>query len=127
MDIIVKIFKHLCLCELRKNLGIYSQNQEGLQDGYIMCLTDLFGAVDDEISESMFQREKTYIHVTDHIINEVYEIEEFKDELEAELKKERRSLGAVKDLDRLEQISKSAVKSYFLQNKQEMLEAIKFL
>ena len=134
-EIIVRIFEHLCLCELRKILSgagvakayiqISPLHQEGLQDGYITCLSDLFGAVDDSISESMHQREKTYLHVVDQIMDAAYdEVEELKDDMEHS--PENKTFG-VNDLGRIEKISVSAVRSYFTKNKQDMVDAIKFL
>lgn len=116
-EIIVGIFEYLCACEIRKLLKILPNNQEGQQDGYVMCLTDLFGSVDEDIAESMYQRGKTYIHVIDRIM----------DTMKNHVNKWKNEPMSVDSFTRIKEVSDNAVREYFVHNSKEMIEAIKFL
>lgn len=57
-DIVYKMYEYLLLCELRKELGMGNEQEEDArQDGYLFCMTNIFGiAQDDKEVEAAYQR-----------------------------------------------------------------------
>ena len=64
-----KVFVHLVTCEVFKAThGI--EMEEGKQDGYMLCLEDLFGESGDESVDRAYEEQKDWIHIVERIATE---------------------------------------------------------
>jgi hypothetical protein len=120
-NMLIATFEYLCICEVKKRLGMSPAMHEGCQDGYAMCLSHLLGESDEDVVERAFDREKTYLHVIERIVNE--KLASF-----IESTKGRFSGESLFDISVLEQINEStreAVDEYHQEHPGEFSEAIR--
>jgi len=130
IELVTKIFERLCISEVKRR--VYENHetgdfnlvslQDGFQSGYVYCLVDFFGEVDDETNARAFFNGESYIHVLDNIIST--HLSGLIDDLSQNVP------GDGLDISVMEQIEdrvKSAVKQYMKSNAKTAIRALKVL
>jgi len=119
-EMLVSIFNRLCCAEVRKRIGFQSEMQEGFQNGYIYCLTDLFGQISDEEHEKMFDAGQSYLHIIDKIV-------EFGLQVTIDAMKNNDEELSIEDLKLINALVLGVVRQYIKDNLQEVSAAIRNL
>lgn len=119
-EMLVSIFNRLCCAEVRKQIGFQPDLQEGFQNGYIYCLTDLFGEVSDEESEKIFDSGQSYLHVIDKIV-------EFGLQVTIDAMKNNDEEVTIEDLKLINALVLGVVRQYIKDNLQEVSMSIRNL
>ena len=119
-ELVVKAFTRLCDAEVKRKVGFHTDTQEGLQNGYIFCLNDVFGQVDEQTNARNYEAGKSYLHVIEQIMSEESLIRLIGDLF---------AKGAVEieDILTIHRIVKRTVREFFVDHHQDMRAAIKFL
>lgn len=81
-----KVFIHLVTCEVFKATH-GADVEEGKQDGYMMCLSDLFGESGDESVDLAYEEQKDWIHIVERITKERLSGFEFDSDFPESMKK----------------------------------------
>lgn len=124
-DMVIRIFEHMVICEMRKILGYLPQMQDGQQDGYLKCLIDLFGSQGFEKTlEIAYDKGKPYLSIVDDIVDT--HLQECLEFIIDESNAEQRDVGSLEDLRRIDAASGRAVLKYFHNHKREMIDAVNF-
>ena len=124
-EMVVKVFEHMVICEMKKIVGYMPQMQDGQQDGYLRCLIDLFGPEGFEKSlEIAFEKGKPYLSIVDDIVET--HLQGCLQTIIEESNKENRAVGSMKDVRCIESAAAQAAIEYFRNHHQEMMEAVKF-
>lgn len=107
-----RIFEHLVTCEVLKTSGLDEELLEGKQEGYMLCLNDLFGQSDEDILEQSYSTHKSWIHIVERIV------ENDLTDLVIKNQKDPFDFGDVH-----EKVS-TAVETFLLKNMQEAMESL---
>lgn len=69
-DIVLSIFKYLVDAELRKRINGSMDFRFGCQEGIIVGIGIMFGNADDLTSELSYERQETWLHMSERIVDE---------------------------------------------------------
>ncbi len=119
-ELVLKTFTRLCEAEVKKKVGFQTGSQEGLQNGYIFCLYDLFGQVDEQTNARNYEAGKSYLHIIEQIMSEDSLLRLVCDSLE-------KGQMEIEDILTIHRIVKRTVREFFVDRQQDMRAAIKFL
>ncbi len=119
-ELVVKAFTRLCDAEVKKKVGFNADTQEGLQNGFIFCLNDVFGQVDEQTNVKNYEAGKSYLHIIEQIMSEQSLIRLVCDLLE-------KGQIEIEDILTIHRIVKCTVREFFVDRHQDMRAAIKFL
>lgn len=127
-EMVRKVYCFLCICEVKKQIGMSPDLYEGTQDGYMMCLVHLFGQCDEKEAEQAFDEGKSYYSVIERILNE--KLGELVRSLKT--KDERMIFGnydkyTIGILEIINESCRNAVDEYFTAYPEEMRASLKYL
>lgn len=121
-EMLLTIFEYLCICEVKKQIGMSPEGFEGSQNGYVMCLSHLFGECSEDEMEWAFEEEKTYLHVVERIINT--KLSELVETLKSKIDSDFPNIATY---DAINESSRNAVREYHAEHPGELGAAIKYL
>lgn len=81
-EMTVKAYDRLVNAEVRRiRCAGDAEFRGGMQDGYVMCLSDMLGKIDEEEMNHLFDQEKTYSFLVEKIVEQ--ELTELTDYLQS--------------------------------------------
>lgn len=116
-QMVLGIFKYLVDAELRKKIAGCLDFRFGCQEGMIVTLSLMFGDVDDQTAELAYEKQKSWLQITEKIV-------------EAKLSDWARKLenldndSDTTELDGLNEAVEQAVEDYALQHPTALTDAL---
>ena len=119
-EMLITIFAHLCCAEVRKLINFEFSARDGFQNGYVICLTDIFGSASEELNEQIFDAGNSYLNVIDNIVK--FGLQKTIDSLRKE-----ETEPSMNDLIMIDALVAGVVTQYVNDNLEEVTTAIKNL
>lgn len=118
-DMVLAVFRYLVDAELRKRVPSQTDFRFGCQEGMIASLSIMFGNADDLVVEMSYDKQETWLHITERIVEEKLQnwgesIDLINDEPDQSIDYEQ----LMKDVD-------EAVNQFALENPTLMIDALK--